>query len=377
MADDTATGGDAAARRATVFVAAVLCLLAISDAGYGVADGGPSEAPFVAALVVLPMLYVVPATRPWWLRHRWLLLAVQAALTYMPFALFGGSWPAGLSGWLAGLASFRGDPYSVHPVAPTKLGDRRGQVIAHGAIGQEQLRGDLGRTGAGREPPQHVGLTWRQRTARRLQRRHRHLRINHPLPASDPAQCADELIRRSVLDQEARHVRIERPAQEPGPPQHRQDHHPARRQPLMQLRRSGKAVNPRHVDIQHCDVGTFGHRRGYDALAGRDLGDHLDVLLQVQHRDQRVPQNPHVLRDQNPDHRLLRQASRPTAVNRFSYAQAHTDGDSRPADRLGAVTLIAQLSPHDQATDPAGHAERGTLVVAPAAEDSTWQRTFG
>jgi len=103
MADDTATGGDAAARRATVLVAAVLCLLAISDAGYGVADGGPSEAPFVAALVVLPMLYVVPATRPWWLRHRWLLLAVQAALTYMPFALFGGSWPAGLSGWLAGL----------------------------------------------------------------------------------------------------------------------------------------------------------------------------------------------------------------------------------------------------------------------------------
>jgi len=95
---DAATGGGAAARRATALVAAVLCLLVISDAGYGVADGGPSEAPFVVALVVLPMLYVVPATRPWWLRHRWLLLAVQAALTYVPFALFGGSWPAGLSG---------------------------------------------------------------------------------------------------------------------------------------------------------------------------------------------------------------------------------------------------------------------------------------
>jgi len=98
-----ATGGGAAARRATALVAAVLCLLVISDAGYGVADGGPGEGPFVVALVVLPMLYVIPSTRLWWLRHRWLLLAAQAALTYVPFALFGGSWPAGLSGWLAGL----------------------------------------------------------------------------------------------------------------------------------------------------------------------------------------------------------------------------------------------------------------------------------
>src|SRR5262249_56577697 len=88
---------------ASALVAGVLWLLVISDAGYGVADGGPGEAPFVVALGVLPMLYVVPATRLWWLRHRWLLLAAQAALTYVPFALFGGSWPAGLSGWLAGL----------------------------------------------------------------------------------------------------------------------------------------------------------------------------------------------------------------------------------------------------------------------------------
>src|SRR5262249_8731010 len=56
-AGDAGTGGGAAARRATALVAAVLCLLVISDAGYGVADGGPGEAPFVVALGVLPMLY--------------------------------------------------------------------------------------------------------------------------------------------------------------------------------------------------------------------------------------------------------------------------------------------------------------------------------
>src|SRR5580704_14288637 len=102
-AGNTAADGDAGARRATALVAAVLGLVAISDAGYGVADGGLGEAPFVVALAVLPMLYVIPATRRWWLRHRYLLLAAQAALTYAPFFVFGSSWASGPSGWLAGL----------------------------------------------------------------------------------------------------------------------------------------------------------------------------------------------------------------------------------------------------------------------------------
>ena len=55
----------------------------------------------IAALLVLPLLYVVPRTRPLWLRHRYLLLAVQAALTYGPFAILGAEWEP--SGWLAGL----------------------------------------------------------------------------------------------------------------------------------------------------------------------------------------------------------------------------------------------------------------------------------
>ena len=78
-----------------------MCLVAVSEAGYGAANGGLGEVPMVAALAVLPLLYVVPATRPLWLRHRYLLLAVQAALTYLPFAWFGANWAP--SGWLAGL----------------------------------------------------------------------------------------------------------------------------------------------------------------------------------------------------------------------------------------------------------------------------------
>jgi two-component system sensor histidine kinase DesK len=88
-------------RRATQLVIVVMCLTTASEASYGAANGGPGEVPMVAALVVLPLLYVVPATRPWWLRHRYPLLAVQAALTYLPFAFFGAVWAP--SGWLAGL----------------------------------------------------------------------------------------------------------------------------------------------------------------------------------------------------------------------------------------------------------------------------------
>ena len=63
--------GDPAVRRATRLVAVVLCLLAVAEAGYGASDGGAGEALMVVAMVVLPLLYVLPATRPLWLRHRY------------------------------------------------------------------------------------------------------------------------------------------------------------------------------------------------------------------------------------------------------------------------------------------------------------------
>jgi two-component system, NarL family, sensor histidine kinase DesK len=84
-----------------VLVTLVMCLVMVSEAGYGAANGGLGEVPVVVALAVLPLLYVVRATRPLWLRHRYLLLGVQAALTYVPFAWLGTNWAP--SGWLAGL----------------------------------------------------------------------------------------------------------------------------------------------------------------------------------------------------------------------------------------------------------------------------------
>lgn len=95
------TAGEPAVGRATALVAVVVCLTAVSETSYGVSNGGLGEVPAVAALFVLPLLYVFPAARPLWLRHRYLLLAAQAALTYLPFIWFGADWAP--SGWLAGL----------------------------------------------------------------------------------------------------------------------------------------------------------------------------------------------------------------------------------------------------------------------------------
>jgi len=101
-AGGAAMPGDPAVRRATTLVAVILCLLAASDAGYG-ADSGAGQALIIVAMAVLPLLYVLPATRPLWQRHRYPLLAVQAALTCLPFAVFGQDTVPGPSGWLAGL----------------------------------------------------------------------------------------------------------------------------------------------------------------------------------------------------------------------------------------------------------------------------------
>jgi two-component system, NarL family, sensor histidine kinase DesK len=103
---DAAAQGGAELRRASALVVAVLCLLMIHQlaaAALGTTSVPFVAALFVAALFVLPLVYVVPATRHWWTRYQWRLLGAQAALTYVPFDVFGSGWAVGMSGLLAGL----------------------------------------------------------------------------------------------------------------------------------------------------------------------------------------------------------------------------------------------------------------------------------
>jgi two-component system, NarL family, sensor histidine kinase DesK len=90
-------------RRATVFVVAVLCLLLAARLSDVLTSGDPDQVPFTVALFVLPLLYAFPGARRRLDRYRWPVLAVQAVLTWVPFAVFGAGWQEGIGGLLAGL----------------------------------------------------------------------------------------------------------------------------------------------------------------------------------------------------------------------------------------------------------------------------------
>ncbi len=96
------TSGNAS-RRASAIAVAVLCTLLVARLAGAFVPGEGGQVPFIVALFVLPLLYAVPGTRPLLARYTWPLLAVQAVLTFVPFALFGGQWAQGVAGLLAGL----------------------------------------------------------------------------------------------------------------------------------------------------------------------------------------------------------------------------------------------------------------------------------
>ena len=75
---------------------AVLCLILVSRVADVVAVGRAGQVPFTVALFVLPLLYAVRPRRL--ARYRWPVLAVQAVLTWVPFAVFGGQWQLASAG---------------------------------------------------------------------------------------------------------------------------------------------------------------------------------------------------------------------------------------------------------------------------------------
>jgi two-component system sensor histidine kinase DesK len=92
-----------AQRRATGFAVGGLALLMAARLTDNVISGMPGETPFTVALFVLPLLYAFGRVRGFLIRYRWHALAVQAVLTWVPFAVFGSQWQVGIGGLLAGL----------------------------------------------------------------------------------------------------------------------------------------------------------------------------------------------------------------------------------------------------------------------------------
>jgi two-component system, NarL family, sensor histidine kinase DesK len=95
--------GDLAPRFAWTFAAAFLFLTLLARLASAAYFGGPAGVAVGTALFVLPLLYTIPRTRVVLARRRGWLLAAQAVLTYLPFAIFGPDWVMAMSGLLGGL----------------------------------------------------------------------------------------------------------------------------------------------------------------------------------------------------------------------------------------------------------------------------------
>jgi two-component system, NarL family, sensor histidine kinase DesK len=80
-----------------------LCLVLVARLFDNVTFGPGGQVPFTVALFVLPLLYAFDGTRRLLDHYRWQVLAVQAVLTWVPFAVFGHGWQLGIGGLLAGL----------------------------------------------------------------------------------------------------------------------------------------------------------------------------------------------------------------------------------------------------------------------------------
>lgn len=95
--------GALAPRFAWAFAAAFLCLTLPTRLAFAAYWEGLAGVAVATALFALPLLYTIPRTRTVWTRHRGWLLAAQAVLTYLPFAVFGPDWVVAMSGLLGGL----------------------------------------------------------------------------------------------------------------------------------------------------------------------------------------------------------------------------------------------------------------------------------
>src|SRR3546814_9935533 len=107
-------------------------------------------------------------------------------------------------------------PVGLDAVADAELADRLGQVVAHRAVREVELDGDVAGRPALARQPQHLALAVVERVgvAPGVERQ---LRIDRAPAAMHLAQRFGQVLGRCILEQVARPASLDRPAQEPGP----------------------------------------------------------------------------------------------------------------------------------------------------------------
>ena len=149
---------------------------------------------------------------------------------------------------------------------------------------------------------QRVAFPSGQRTAAAGQGRGGERRVDDPFATRDPPYGVGQLLDRRVLDHEAEHAGLHRPAQVARPAERREHQHLAAGHLAAQGGRGGKPVQAGHLDVEQGDVGSVLERRGDDLVAAGHLGDDLEVVLEVEQHRQRTSYEMLVVGQQDPDH---------------------------------------------------------------------------
>ncbi len=104
---------------------------------------------------------------------------------------------------------FAGIACRLNPVGRGGFADCVGQVVAHGSGTQVHRGGDLRHRGTGGRQAENFPFTLGQRIGARFHAEHGALRVDHFVPAIDPADCGNQLRGRRILNQESVGSRFE------------------------------------------------------------------------------------------------------------------------------------------------------------------------
>ena len=127
--------------------------------------------------------------------------------------------------------------------------------------------------------------------------------VDDPLPRHHRPDAPGQLGDRRVLDEEARRAHLHRPAQEARPAERGEDDRAAVRHRAASARAASMPSAAGHLDVQQRHVGPVLAGGLDDGVAAADLGDDLEVLLQLEQRPQGAADERLVLGDEHADHR--------------------------------------------------------------------------
>src|SRR5580658_5261450 len=174
------------------------------------------------------------------------------------------------------------DPDGIDPVATAGLGDRAGQVVAYGALGQAKRRGNLRRARPLRGRLQRLRFPQRKRACCASPGAELEVRVDDPIAAGQlPDRLADEL-RGAVMDEKSVEMCRDGPLEVARTPAGAQDRAMASRKRGAQRRGDSDPVMAGKRGSEQRDVRSQGQCGRNDLLSALNGSDKFDVMFSAE-----------------------------------------------------------------------------------------------